>query len=228
VGVVADTEDVRDLIPYIFWPWFGLSCFILLRRRVTGGSWRATAPQETPSPIEFPPPPPNSLSDAEWPDAEPESPVTSPTTVSSDPSDTAETADAAEATEAEQADAPGAVMTDIDPDRPRSRSLAEAVEGIAMPCDLAPLMGTGTIDPREVAFFTHGHQAATVGAALADELERLGYAISPLDERSIKAEQGPDVIEARLVSTELTSPEVMRELHPSAPADALVVELKLV
>lgn len=96
-----------------------------------------------------------------------------------------------------------------------------------MPCDLAPLMGTGPLDPRDVAFFTQGHPAATVGAALADEFERLGFQIRPVDERTIHAERGPDLIRARLTSAELTSSEVLREHHPSAPADALVVELTL-
>jgi hypothetical protein len=118
-------------------------------------------------------------------------------------------------------------MQPIEPDRPRARSLAEAVDGIAMPCDLAPLMGTGTPDPREVSFFTHGHEPVSVGSALSDEFERLGYEITPLDDRSIRAERGPDAVEARLVSTLLTSAEVMGELHPSAPEGALVVELKL-
>jgi hypothetical protein len=120
-----------------------------------------------------------------------------------------------------------AVMAPIDPDRPPARSLADAVDGIAMPCELAPLMGSGPLNPREVAFFTTGHTPSTVGSALSDEFERLGYEITPLDDRSIRAVRGLDSIEARLLSHELTAPEVMRELHPSAPPDSLVVEMKL-
>lgn len=207
---------MRDVIPYIFWPWFGISCVILLRRRITGGSWRAMGPQEAPAPIEFPPPPPETVPDP------PPMPAADTSQDAREPDP-----DAAPPTPAKPAASPVAVMAPADPDRPRARSLAEAVEGIAMPCDLAPLMGTGPLDPREVTFFTHGHAAGDVGSALSDELERLGFVITPLDERSIRAERAPDVVEARLVSTELTSPDVMRERHPSAPADALVVELKL-
>jgi len=96
-----------------------------------------------------------------------------------------------------------------------------------MPCELAPLMGSGPLDPREVMFFTDGHEPSTVGAGLSDELERLGYTITPLDDRSIRAERGQDLVQARMVSSELTSEDVMRDLHPSAPSGALVVEMKL-
>ena len=223
-------ENVRDVIPYIFWPWFGISCFILLRRRVSHGSWRPQAPAETPVPIEFPPPPPPEPQHHE----QPHHTLPEPSTLAYDvaPTGSEEPAPATDppdevAAEREPAGTPVTVMEPVDPDRPRSRSLAEAVDGIAMPCDLAPLMGTGAIDPREASFFTHGHAPASVGSALADELERLGYSITPLDDRSILAERGPDGVEARLMSTELVSAEVMREMHPSAPEGALVVQLKL-
>ncbi len=123
--------------------------------------------------------------------------------------------------------APGAVMTPIDPDQPQSRTVAEAVQGITMPSGLAPLMGAGLLDPREVAFFTTGHAAGDVGAALADEFERLGFHIRPIDDRTIHAERGRDLVRVRLTSAELTSSEVMHDHHASAPEDALVVELKL-
>ena len=96
-----------------------------------------------------------------------------------------------------------------------------------MPCELAPLMGTGPPDPRRLAFFTTGYEAATVGSALSDELERLGFAITPEDDRSIRAERGEDLVRARLTSATLDSEAVMIDLHPSAPEGALVVELKL-
>lgn len=198
---------MRDIIPFIFWPWFALSCFILLRRRVSHGSWRAMEPQEPVVPVEFPPPAPTATPDPSTGGMPQDRPV--------------DGADRRDGTTV-------AVMAPAAPDRPRARALAEAVEGIAMPCDLAPLMGTGPLEPRRVAFFTTGHPPATVGAALSVELERLGFAITPLDDRSIRAVRAPDTVEVRLRSHELNSPEMMRELHPSAPADALVVEMKLI
>ena len=199
------------------------------------------AEKELETPIEFPPPPPRTASDFDSTD-----PVAEPTTPQAEAGTVAE-GNAAEGTvaadtaaegtvadvsavaaAAEAAPSPGAVaVAPRDPARPRSRTLAEAVQGIAMPCDLAPLMGTGALDPREVAFFTTGHDAATVGFALSDELERLGFVLTPIDDRTIRAENGPDLVRARLISTALTSEDVMSELHPSAPSDALVVEMKL-
>ncbi|MFT5203421.1 MAG: hypothetical protein ACI9C1_002820 [Candidatus Aldehydirespiratoraceae bacterium] len=120
------------------------------------------------------------------------------------------------------------VTTPADPLNERARTLAEALEGIAMPCDLAPLMGNGSLDPREVSFFTRDQVPAKVGGAIADELERLGYEISPVDDRSIRAERGQNLVRARIVSAATDSEEVFAELHPSAPKDSVVVELKLV
>lgn len=203
-------------MPYIFWPWFAVSCFVLLRRRISHGRWRpmpdtASATDDAPS---FPSLP-EHLPEPSMIDRPPE------TWHRADPVPEAPDGDAV-------AHAPAATTVDTtEPDRPRARSLAEAVDGITMPCDLTPLTGEGTIDPREVAFHTHGVHPATVGSSLADELERLGYAITPLDDRSIRARRGPDEIEARLWSTEIVSSDVMRERHPSAPEGALVVELKL-
>ena len=228
-------DRVRDLIPYIFWPWFATSCFILLRRRVTHGSWKALSAQEKleqqkAEQRDFPPPPPTEI-------AEPATSVapagsTDPGTTPFESSVPAAESHAhqdprpepvRETSHAQASVAPGSVDTM----RTRARSLAEAVEGITMPCDLAPLMGKGHLDPREVAFFATGHHPGAIGAALAGELERLGYRLTPLDDRSIKAERDSDVVEIRLVSAELTSEAVMRDKHPSAPADAVVAELKL-
>jgi hypothetical protein len=204
----ADVTGVRDIIPYIFWPWLLISFGILLHRRVGGGSWKAQALKEVPAPVEFPPPPaPPAVADGAGPFTE----------ASTTPGRSADATSAS----------PVAVMVPQRDVRHRSRSLAEALDGVAMPCDLAPLMGTGPLDPRQVAFFTTGHEAAAVGSALADEFERLGFAITPEDDRSIRAARDADVVRARLASAALDSEAVMTELHPSAPEDALVVELKL-
>ncbi|MDW3218854.1 MAG: hypothetical protein R8F63_09605 [Acidimicrobiales bacterium] len=207
---------MRQILPYLFWPWFATSCFILLRRRVTIGSWRPMPEADDDPSVRFPPLPPapvdETVPDETVPDkAVPDSAVPDNTV----PDDSPPAATPKE---------PGTVATKT---APVARSLAEALDGIAMPCDLAPLIGTGEPNPREIAFFTSGVEAATVGRALSDEFERLGYEITPLDDTSIRAEHGPNLIRARLVSAALTSDDVMHELHPSAPAGALVVELKL-
>lgn len=129
-------------------------------------------------------------------------------------------------TETTAAPAPTHVPTEASGER--ARTLAGALEGIAMPCDLAPLMGTGPPNPCEVSFFTGDQDPAEVGRAIADELERLDYKISPVDHRSIRAERGQNLVQARIVSAATNSEEVFAELHPSAPKDSVVVELKLV
>lgn len=230
---------MRDIIPFIFWPWFLISCTVLLRRRVIGGSWRASARTDELSAesvsIEFPPPPPiqDPLPTASVIDAAANSsPETAPEVVPDAPGGAIEGAvDEAPADvmteERETDDSPAEPVQAVVTDRPRSRTLAEALEGVAMPCDLAPLMGSGRIDPRQVAFYTTGYEAATVGSNLADEFEKLGFTITPTDDRSIHAERGEDLVEAHLVSAALTSELVMAEHHPTAPAGAIVVELKL-
>lgn len=218
---------MRQIIPYIFWPWFATSCFILLRRRVSGGSWkaipdepeeRAWAPPPLPAESTLDPAPPTDESPASEGSA-PVEPAPEPTPDESAPAEE----DATEAGPATEP-APAAVMTDV---RSPSRTLAEALEGIAMPCDLAPLIGSGEVNHREVAFFTSGFNPTTVGEGLADEFERLGYEITPVDDRTIRAVRHEDVIRATLLSEALVGEAVMTDLHPSAPAGALVVELKL-
>ncbi len=91
--------------------------------------------------------------------------------------------DAGSATDATPADdgAPSAVA----PSPPALRPpVAEAVQGIAMPCDLLPV-----VDP-DNSMLVRGHTARfstttatvrAVAAGLADELERLGYTVGGLD-----------------------------------------------
>ena len=83
---------------------------------------------------------------------------------------------------------------------PRSdATVADLVAGIALPHDLVPLT---TIAPRaavgdRVAFWTDRAPAEVVGPAFATELERLGYTMIPLDERTASAQRDHD----RLVVT---------------------------
>jgi hypothetical protein len=200
---------VRDLVPFIFWSWFTISCFVLIRRRVSGGSWKSVAADTDRSPINFSHPPPPEATAATT--APPAPAPARPVRVEGDT-----------ITEAPPAPPPADLLDE------RARTLAEALEGIAMPCDLAPLMGSGPLDPREVAFFTRDQVPAEVGRAIADEFERLGYEISPVDDRSIRAERGQDLVRARIVSAATDSEEVFAELHPSAPKGSVVLELKLI
>jgi hypothetical protein len=74
---------------------------------------------------------------------------------------------------------------------PSSPTVATVLSGIQLPNGLVPLTTmaprTGTGD--RVAFWTDEAPVEVVGPAFADELERLGFTIIPLDERSMSAQR---------------------------------------
>lgn len=83
-------------------------------------------------------------------------------------------------------------------------TVADALRGIKLPSDLAPLT---TMAPRggvgdRVAFWTTV-PAEIVGPAFGDELERLGYTVSSLDEHTLAAQRD----DTRLIAI----------IHPDAP-----------
>lgn len=80
----------------------------------------------------------------------------------------------------------------------RARTLAEALQGIHMPCDLTPIPDERP-DQRRMLFATTTTDAGEVGEALADELERIGFDLIPLDERSIAAVRPEARVEVRIL-----------------------------
>jgi len=76
---------------------------------------------------------------------------------------------------------------------PARPTVAELVEGIALPCDLLPVPADH-LDPHSVAFATTGHAAAEVSDALVGELERLGFAVSPETETDAVARRGDAIL----------------------------------
>lgn len=217
---------MKQIVPYIFWPWFATSCFILLRRRVTGGSWKAIPRDAENDDDVWAPPPLDPLPDAYLDDPTPE-PAAADDGVATPavPTSTTGSTTPAEPPGPAPEPRPNPVVTQA---RPRARSLAEALEGIHMPCELAPLIGAGAGDHRAVSFYTAGFDPTTVGASMSDEFERLGYRITPLDDRTIRAARDETEVEAAMLSEALVGSTVMNDRHPSAPAGALVLELKLV
>jgi hypothetical protein len=58
-------------------------------------------------------------------------------------------------------------------------TVADVLHGIVMPCDLSPIVDPDrVIDPYRVAFSTNTAPAATIGAAVGDELERLEFTLA--------------------------------------------------
>ena len=226
---------MRGVIPYIFWPWFFVSLGILMHRRVTTGTFKSTPKPEPMAPLSASdlrlPPLPDTVAAGsldQAPAADEKTTADEPGEVAAEvmttdvepPTPEPETAGAV-------ATAPAKPTVATNPDRPASMNLADAVAGISMPCDLAPLMGTGAMNPRKVAFFTTGFEPSTVGGRVADELERLGFEITSVDDRTIRADQGADSVQAKMRSITLDNPETMAEMHPSAPEGSLVLELQL-
>jgi hypothetical protein len=70
-------------------------------------------------------------------------------------------------------------------------TVAEVLHGIVMPCDLSPIVDPNRVfDPYRVAFSTNTVPAATVGAAVGDELERLDFALASTTSNQLAATKG--------------------------------------
>ena len=110
-----------------------------------------------------------------------------------------------------------------------TETLAAALSGIALPCDLAPLTsvaGEGPTD-RYAVLASSGHPAEAVGRGLASELSRLGYRLEPIGDDKVVAERGA----TRLSVVIHPDPDDVlvggRPAFPTAPDGAVVVELRL-
>ena len=110
----------------------------------------------------------------------------------------------------------------------RTRSVADALTGIQMPCDLAPLTGSGAPDdPTHVVFATEGHPAHRVGVSVGDELERIGCHLEPVDATTLWAERGPDSLEVRIHPDAATTMDGDERRFPTASEGSVVVEFSL-
>ncbi|MEM8708271.1 MAG: hypothetical protein AAGE98_17540 [Actinomycetota bacterium] len=111
-------------------------------------------------------------------------------------------------------------------DAVRAMTLAEALEGIEMPADLIPV-GTNRFNPRHMQFFTDAFAPGDVGAALADELERLGFAIAPIDDTAIRVEQAHAAVEVRILPDRGSIVAALGERGEALPPDSVVVDFQL-
>lgn len=193
----------------LLYVWTFVSVAVLIRRRGTGGSFWPTVGWGRSGRDATPP----TLSDAGLapPPAPPIAQSTLGRRTESDPR--------VGAHETPQDTAPVVVV-----DRPST--VADAVAGISMPCGLVPVI-LDRQDPRHVAFSTTGHEPAAVGTAMADELERLGFDITALDERSVRAARRDAVLELRIWSSHLDSAEIFAKRFPGVTAHSLVIDIRL-
>ena len=119
--------------------------------------------------------------------------------------------------------APAAPVAGDTPSASATTTIADALRGIELPNGLAPLTTmaprAGTAD--RVAFWTDV-PAEIVGPAFGDELERLGYTITSLDEHTLAAQRAND----RLVA--IIHPDGRHATIGEAPAFESVPELATV
>jgi hypothetical protein len=96
-----------------------------------------------------------------------------------------------------------------------------------MPCDLVPLMAAdGVLDPYHVTFMTTGVAAADVGAALGDELERLGFSLTSISDAQVVAQRGNAQVTVTLVPNADQAVDNDARRYPTVPAGSVVVDMR--
>ena len=106
--------------------------------------------------------------------------------------------------------------------------ISDALSGIKMPCDLAPLtVGVESLNPAQVDLVTTGVGPDDVAAQLDKELTRLGYDVAELGEGEHLATRGETVVRVKVHDRPAVSVGSDGRGFPTAPADGIVVELSL-
>ncbi len=102
-------------------------------------------------------------------------------------------------------------------------TVATALEGIAMPCGLVPLLDGDSIDPYRVSFVTTGAVPATVATEVADELERLGFTIRTIGASSARATRGATKVDLEVVEDAASARVDGQRRFPHVAGGAVVV-----
>jgi hypothetical protein len=104
--------------------------------------------------------------------------------------------------------------------------VAEALRGITMPCGLSPVVdGSVSIpNPFRVAFLTTTADAATVGASVGDELERLGYQLTTATVTEVLARKPGVELRVVLYPAPDRATRGLDPLFPVAPPGSVGVE----
>ena len=108
-------------------------------------------------------------------------------------------------------------------------TIAEALEGISLPCGLTPVIGADAallVDKR-VVFSTTEAEAGEVGAAVGDALEALGYDLRSIDEATAVAVRDDATVELGIVARASLPDGEGRPRYPTLPEDAVVLECEL-
>jgi hypothetical protein len=111
-------------------------------------------------------------------------------------------------------------------------TVAQVIAGIEMPCALVPLT-LSDHDSRydrgqRAHFFTTQAPAAVVGAAVTEELERIGLTVTTFGDNATIARRGRLAVEIRVHTIGALVKGVASPLFRSAPPDCVVVEFDVV
>jgi hypothetical protein len=227
---------VRNLLVGLFWLWLLVSLGIYavrVWRRMTRGP-KADPKDESPTagvdpgiPIVSPPPGlgarPTSTLPPPKPAPKPASPDPGPRT--SDPP--METGAGARSGLFAPTSSPAATSAAAasQPVAEARQTVAELVAGIAMPCDLVPIVGSDRfLDPYHVAFSTDTAPAATVGGGVADELERLGFALQSTAENRLAATKNDRQLTVTIYPDAADVAFGDGKAYPTVPPGSVVVE----
>jgi hypothetical protein len=214
VGESAD-ELLMSVFAILFWLWLVVSTTIFVKRRIGGRRARSTSdavkpaphPKTQPAGLETPPP----------------DEVAPPATVDVDVKESALASVPAER--------PPADRPPIDAIKPSTRptlGIADALSGITMPCDLAPLtIGVSDLDPDRVDLATSSAGIGDVADGLTSELDRLGYAVSDLGAGEFLANRDGTVVRMKIHDRPALSVRADGRGFPTAPPEGIVVEMAL-
>jgi len=108
---------------------------------------------------------------------------------------------------------------------PRS-TVADALSGIVMPCGLTPVVDATVAvpNPFRVAFLTTEADGPTVGAAVGDELERLGFALTTSAATELLARKPGTELRVILYPMPSTARQGLDPLFPAAPSGSTGIE----
>ena len=188
----------------LFWLWVVISLGIFLWRRLNGTRHDDEAPEA-----------PSSALTKEWapPPLDPEAPP--PDGVAG----------------SEEVPSSAALPRPEPTPAPRSApaSIVALLEGIALPHGLVPLTQSSTSGPGStLVAATDTARPEDVGAALADELERLGYAITTTGDQTALAEGPRGSIEIEIHPSSSSAVDGGSLRFPTAPPGSVVVEMSAV
>ena len=203
----------------VFWLWFVVSTTIFIHRRIKA---RATKRATLPAPRATTTPPVG----ATGPD------LRTPPWVAA----TRQAADPAPAPAVEPPPSAPAGPADNDAHRVSVRraghptvGIAQALQGIHMPCDLAPLtLGVQDLDPDHVDLVTSGVGPDAVSSELTAELERLGYTVNDLGAGEHLADRDGTVVRVKVHDRPRLSVSSDGRGFTTAPPDGIVVEMTVV